>query len=58
MAKNDSFKAKELNKKDYSGKEKAAKAVKGAAGAVGVAVIAPKIIKGAVNLFKKVVLKI
>lgn len=57
MAKNESFKAKQLDKKDYAKKEKAAKVVKGAAGAVGVAVIAPKIIKGAIKLVKKVVFK-
>lgn len=57
MAKNDSFKKKELDKKDYQGKDTAAKVVKGAAGAVGAAVIIPKLIKGAINLGKKLIFK-
>lgn len=57
MAKNDSFKKKELNKKDYAGKEKGAKTVKGVG--VGAAVLAfgPKIIKGAIKLGKKLIFK-
>lgn len=54
---NNAFKKKELNKKDYKGKETTAKVVKGAAGAVGLAVIVPKIVKGAVNIAKKVIFK-
>lgn len=57
MAKNETFKKKKLNKKDYSGKEKGAKIVKGAAGAVGVAVIVPKAIKGIGKIAKKVIFK-
>ncbi len=57
MAKNDSFKKKDLSKKDYAGKEKAAKVVKGAAGAVGLAVIVPKLVKGAINLAKKTIFR-
>ena len=52
-----SFKKKELNKKDYRGKETAAKVVKGGAAVVGLAVIAPKVIKGVVNIAKKIITK-
>lgn len=54
MAKNDSFTKKELNKKDYAGKDKAAKVVKGAAGAAAVLAFAPKVIKGAIKLIKSI----
>ena len=57
MAKNISFKKKQLNKKDYQNKEIAAKIVKGAAGAAGAAVIVPKIVRGVVNLGKKIIFK-
>lgn len=53
MANNESFKVKELDKKDYAKKETAAKAIKGAATAVGAAVIVPQIIKGIISLFTK-----
>lgn len=52
MANNESFKVKELDKKDYAKKETAAKAIKGTATAVG-AVIVPQIIKGIISLFTK-----
>ena len=52
-----SFKKKGLNKKDYRGKETAAKVVKGGAAVVGLAVIAPKVIKGVVNIAKKIITK-
>lgn len=50
MADNDTFKKKKLNKKDYSGKEKVAKTVKGSVGAAAIITFGPKLIKGAINL--------
>lgn len=57
MAKNESFKKKELDKKDYAGKDNAAKAVKGAVGFAAVLAFGPKIIKGIINIGKKLIFK-
>lgn len=54
MADNDTFKKKKLNKKDYSGKEKVAKTVKGSVGAAAIITFGPKLIKGAISLGKKI----
>ncbi len=53
MTKNDSFKKKELDKKDYAGKEKGAKIVKDVGVCAVVLAFAPKVIKGVINLVKK-----
>ena len=57
MEKNDSFKKKELYKKDYEDMDNAAKVAKGVAGAVGAAVIIPTLIKGVLSLGKKLIFK-
>ena len=57
MAKNDSFKKKELNKEDYAGMDNAAKGVKWGAGAFAALAFGPKIIKGIINIGKKLFLK-
>ena len=53
MSKNESFRKKELNRKDYQKQDRAAKVVKGAAFAGVAAVVVPKIVKGIVNVGKK-----
>ena len=56
MPRNDTFKKKDLNKKDYEGKENAAKAVKGAAAvaALGFAVAVRKFAGRAIKAILRV----
>ncbi len=57
MTKNDSFKKKELDEKDYAKKEKGAKIVKGVGIMAAIITFGPKIIKGTIKLAKKIIFK-
>ncbi len=57
MANHESFKKKNLDKKDYAGKETGAKVVEGVGLAAVLVAVVPKVIKGVVSVAKKVIFK-